>query len=79
MNRIKNKILPDINKGFYTEIFSGGDVMLTGNFDIEDLEDTVLKLKNNEHRICFYGKGIRIISYTTDGIRLEGNIEKIEF
>lgn len=77
---IKKGVIPiDFKDGYYAEIFSDGNIVLTGNFDIEELEETVLKLKNNEHRICLYGKNISIISYTSDGVRLSGIFDKIEF
>lgn len=69
----------EIKKGYYVEILSGIEMMLTGCFDITELEETVLRIKNDEHRINIFGKSIEIISYTVDGIRISGVFEKIEF
>ncbi len=69
----------DVNKGFYLEMFSEKEAVLTGDITVTELGDSVLMLRCGEHGINIYGKKLWIISYTADGIRVGGKIEKIEF
>ena len=64
---------------FYIEIFDRKEIMLTGDIEITELDDSVLKIKCSEHGLKFYGKNFKIMCYTSEGIRLCGNFEKIEF
>ena len=64
---------------FYIEIFDKKEVVLTGDAEIFELGDSVLKLKIDEHRICFSGKNLKISCYTSDGIKINGDFERIEF
>ena len=64
---------------FYIEIFDRKEIVLTGNIEVTELDDSVLKIKCNEHGLIFSGKNIKILCYSADGIRLNGNFEKIEF
>ena len=64
---------------FYIEIFDRKEIVLTGNVEVTELDDTVLKIQCNEHGLIFSGNNIKILCYNTDGIRLNGKFEKIEF
>ena len=64
---------------FYIEIFDRKEIVLTGDIEITELNDSVLKLKCGEHGVGFYGKNFKILCYTSEGIRLEGIFDKIEF
>ena len=55
------------------------EIIFTGDAEITNLENTMLKIKNSEHTICFYGKDLKISSYTADGLIIKGSFEKIEF
>lgn len=64
---------------FYIEIFDKKEAVLTGDFEVKELGNSVLKLKNSEHELIFTGKNLKISNYTADGIRINGDFEKIEF
>ena len=64
---------------FYIEIFDKKEIVLTGNVEVTELDDSVLKIKYGEHGLILMGNNIKIICYNSDGIRLNGNFEKIEF
>ena len=64
---------------FYIEIFDRKEIVLTGDIEITELDDSVLKLKCGEHGVNFFGKNFKIRCYTSEGIRLCGTFEKIEF
>ena len=68
-----------IGKGYYLEIFDGKEAVLTGDFEITELEETVLKIKCDEHSISFYGSGLEIINYSANGIRIGGVIKSLDF
>lgn len=69
----------EIQKDFYLEMYSENDAVLTGNIDITELGDSVIMVECGKHKISFWGSGLRIKSYTPNGIRINGKIEKIEF
>ncbi len=69
----------EINNGFYIEMYSDREIVLTGKVDIEELDESVLKLEYLEHQIEVYGEKLRIETYTADGIRISGKINKVEF
>ena len=64
---------------FYIEIFDRKEIVLTGDVEITELDDSVLKVKSNEHGAAFFGKSIKILCYTSEGIRIKGEFGKIEF
>ncbi|MBQ3530501.1 MAG: hypothetical protein IJA05_01105 [Oscillospiraceae bacterium] len=66
-------------KDFYLEIYSGNEVILTGFGEIEKLEDAVLKISFRTKTVIFYGNNINISNYSSDGIKISGDINKIEF
>ena len=79
-NKEKNmNFSPSIIQKHYIEIFGDEETVLTGKTEILKLEDSVLKIKCNEHRICFIGEQLRIVNYTYAGIQIKGLIKKIEF
>ena len=43
---------------FYIEIFDKKEIVLTGNVEVTELDDSVLKIKCNEHGLIFSGKNI---------------------
>lgn len=65
--------------GFYLELFSGSEAVLTGDCEITELSDTVLKIKCNEHIISIYGNELKIIDFSSSGIRINGIIKEIMF
>ena len=81
-NKRKTSIL-DIPKGFirdfYLELFSDSEAVLTADCEITELSDTVLKVKCNEHIISICGSELKIIDFSSTGIRINGNIEEITF
>lgn len=64
---------------FYIEIFDKKEAVLTGNVEVLEFEDSVLKLKTNEHELVFVGKNIVPSCYSADGIKINGDFERIEF
>lgn len=68
-----------ITSGFFVEIHSGKEAVLTGKCDVLKLEDTVLKIKCCEHEVTFLGSRLRIESYTADEITISGDINNVEF
>lgn len=83
-NKINAKNIPfdipfGIAGGYYMEFFGGKEAVLTGDFEIIEFEETVLRIKCNERRICFYGNDIKIINYSSDGIRIGGIIKSVDF
>lgn len=78
-NRIKNNIPIEISGNFFIEILNAKEIMLTGRFEITELESSVLKIKCREHIISFSGEKIKISCYSTDGLRITGIIKNIEF
>lgn len=81
MNKIKEKLqqINPLENNLYIEIFNKNEVVLTGDVEIIKLEKSVLKIKNDEQEILFFGDNIEILSYDTDGLRLKSNLNKIEF
>jgi sporulation protein YqfC len=63
----------------YIEIMGNREFVFTGKTEITELDESVLKIKSNEHRIFLFGKNMEIIYYTFEGIKIRGEIEKIEF
>lgn len=81
MTRVRDKInsvLP-LATDFYIEIFDKKEVVLTGDVEVTELENSVLKIKSNEHGISFYGKNLLISCYDSGGLKINGELEKIEF
>ncbi len=68
-----------ITDDYYMEIYSDREIVLTGFGEIETLEDSVLKIKFGAQKIVFSGSKINISNYTSDGIKISGYINKIEF
>ena len=73
-----NNLYP-LGTDFYIEIFDKKEIIFTGDAEITNLENTVLKIKTGEHAICFSGKDFKISCYTADGFVIKGSFEKIEF
>lgn len=69
----------DIINGFYLEMYSQNELMLTGKVDVIDLDSDKLKIKCAEHIMGISGKNLNILSYNANGIRIRGKIEKFEF
>ena len=46
--------------------------------DVLTLEDSVLKIKIDEHGITFHGRGLCIDLYNADGIIISGDICTVE-
>lgn len=67
-----------IAKGYFMEIHSGKEVVLNGKCDVLALEDSVLKIKIDEHGITFHGRGLCIDLYNADGIIISGDICTVE-
>lgn len=65
--------------GFYIELFSDSEAVLTGDFEIAELSDSVLKIKCKEHLISICGNKLKIVDYSSTGIRIDGIIEEIMF
>ncbi len=81
MAKIREKIsaaLP-LATNFYIEIFDKKEVVLTGDVEVTELEDSVLKIKSNEHEVAFYGKKLLVSCYDSDGLKINGELEKVEF
>ena len=68
-----------IISGYYLEIFSGSEAVLNGDAAVINLGDTVLELKCGEHRIGFFGSGLKIEYYTCNGIKITGSFSEIKF
>lgn len=75
----KAEIPPGLLLGYNIEIYSGKEMVLSGNVEIMDLSDTIIKLKINDKIISFIGKNLKISCYTTDGIKINGSFEQIVF
>lgn len=71
------EIPPGIINGYNMEIYSGKEIVINGSTEIEELSETVLKIKINEHRISLYGNNIYISCYTGDAIKINGRFEQI--
>lgn len=67
-----------IARGYFMEIHSGKEVVLNGKCDVLVLEDSVLKIKIDEHGITFHGRGLCIDLYNADGIIISGDICTVE-
>lgn len=79
-NMVKSLDVPaEIQSGFYIELYSEKEIVLTGRVDVIELGESVLKLRYFEHRIEICGEKLFIAAYTPDGIRICGKIIKIEF
>ncbi|MBR5309632.1 MAG: YabP/YqfC family sporulation protein [Oscillospiraceae bacterium] len=83
-NKKSKKALPfDIPFGFisgcYIELFGNKEAVLTGDCEIIELNDSVLKIRCGEHRISFVGEKLEVISYFSDGIRIGGVITSANF
>ncbi len=63
----------------YIEVLGNNEFVFTGKTEITELDESVLKIKSNEHRIFVFGKNMEIVYYTFEGIKIRGEIEKIEF
>lgn len=72
--------LPEgILQAYSIEIFAGKEILFNGNFEITELEPTMLKLKNHEHRIEMEGNDLMICDYEEDGVRVRGAVNIIRF
>lgn len=82
-SRFSTAELLDLPEGMlqnYTiEIYSGKEMVLSGDFEITEWESTVLKLINHEHRIEIEGKDLMICDYEETGVRIRGIIDDIRF
>ena len=65
--------------GFYIEIFSENEIVLTGNIEVTDLDKSVIKIKCRNKNIRFGGENLQLSCYTADGLKISGKIDKIEF
>ncbi len=74
-----SEIPSGIISGFYIEIYSNNEAVLTGDCEIGELGETMLKIKNNEHTISFVGENLKIINYSSSGIRINGRIDQVIF
>ena len=54
------------------------DAVLSGKCDVLTFDDSVLKVKCDEHMITFSGNGLSIDLYTADEISVSGNICMVE-
>ncbi len=63
----------------YIEMLGNKEFVFTGKTEITELSETVLKIKSNELIIFVFGKNMEIVYYTFEGIKINGEIEKIEF
>ncbi len=65
-------------KSYYIEIIGKKEIILTGCYEIIELESTMLKIKCNEHVIIFRGNNIELLSYDTESLNIAGDINRIE-
>lgn len=61
------------------EFYSDCEAVLTGDAEIEELSDTVLKIKCDEHLVLFSGNNLEINNFSKNGIRIDGRIDSMEF
>ncbi len=83
-NRLKKMVekleIPmGIMSGYFVEIYSGNEIVLSGDAAVVDLSDSVLKIKCGKDFITFYGKNIKIEYYLSTGIKISGEFSSIEF
>ncbi len=74
-----SEVCDGITNGFYLELYNNKEAVLTGDAEIIELEDTVLKIKNRENIISISGENLKIINYSSTGLRIGGTISFIEF
>ena len=67
-----------IANGYFIEIRSGKEAVICGKCDVLILEDSVLKIKYDEHEITFRGSRLGIDLYTADEICISGNSCSVE-
>lgn len=80
LEKLKNSVSPVfLITEPYIEITGDREFVFTGKTEITELCETVLKIKSDEHRVFVFGKNLEIIYYTFEGIKINGEIEKIEF
>lgn len=76
----KDLFLPfEISGNYFIEIINNREVVLTGFFEIIELDKTVLKINCAEKNIVFSGNDIEIAEYSFDGFKIKGDIKNIEF
>ena len=76
----KDLFLPfEISGNYFIEIINNREVVLTGSFEIIELDKTVLKINCGEKNIVFLGNDIEIAEYSFDGFKIKGDIKNIEF
>jgi hypothetical protein len=76
----KDLFLPfEISGNYFIEIINNREVVLTGSFEIIELDKTVLKINCGEKNIVFSGNDIEIAEYSFDGFKIKGDIKNIEF
>lgn len=68
-----------IMKNFTMEIYSDKEIIFTGECEITEFSDSVLKIKSDEHRIFCEGNDLQIKDYTENGVRILGEISLIRF
>ena len=64
--------------GYFIELRAGKEAVLNGKCDVLTLDDSMLKVKCDEHLITFCGDGLSIDSYAADEISISGNICAVE-
>lgn len=77
MKKINMPII-SVNEPFI-EIYGNRELVISGKTEISELEETVLKIKCDEHRISILGENIKISNCDYNGLSLKGNFSKIEF
>ena len=76
----KDLFLPfEISGNYFIEIINNRVVVLTGSFEIIELDKMVLKINCGEKNIVFLGNDIEIAEYSFDGFKIKGDIKNIEF
>ena len=76
----KDLFLPfEISGNYFIEIINNREVVLTGSFEIIELDKMVLKINCGEKNIVFLGNDIEIAEYSFDGFKIKGDIKNIEF
>ena len=80
LKNLKNSVSPAlILTKPYIEITGNREFIFTGKTEITELGETVLKIKSDEHRFFVFGKNLEIDYYSFSGIKINGEIERIEF
>ncbi len=75
----KLEIPMGIMSGYFMEIYSGDEIVISGDAAVIELSDSVLKIKCGSDFISFLGKNIKIDYYLSTGIKITGDFSSIEF